>query len=565
MNINEKIYALRRRNGWSQDEFAEKLNVSRQSVSKWESGRALPDSEKILLMSELFSVTTDFLLKDSETLDIESEKSDEANEQDIPLVSIADDIVPEPSIEDNSTAEYQQDNTVTDNTEDEIPEKKHPKHLAKKTISWIVVACLIAAALIIPYPTGLYGKALAAMSEGIIDYPYVLVHGLGGYGPESKINEAAPYWGATTGSLANYLGNEGYTVCEASVGPFSSTWDRTCELYAQLTGTRVDYGEAHSKANNHERYGRTYTAPLFESWGEKTEGGQIKKVNLVGHSFGGETVRMLAYLMAYGDKTEKDTSGDAASGLFTGGKSDWVNSVTTLCSPHNGSTLFYVLDTYKVTDLVLDAIFSTAGIAGNTAINKYYDFHLDQFGISSAPGESKDLSEMKEVISNALSVGNDNAAYDLSPDGAKELNEKIKTVEDIYYFSYSYQTTVKSNLTGNQVPKKETLLILMLPATLMGSYSVNTTSDFQIDETWLPNDGLANVVSAKYPLTDEWQDYDAENIVKGKWNVMPTREGDHGTVIGLNADETVTHTFYNELINMINSQPRDKKYYFSFI
>ena len=61
MNISDKIQLLRRENGWSQDELAEKLGVSRQSVSKWESGKALPDSEKVLAIAQLFDVSTDFL------------------------------------------------------------------------------------------------------------------------------------------------------------------------------------------------------------------------------------------------------------------------------------------------------------------------------------------------------------------------------------------------------------------------------------------------------------------------------------------------------------------------
>lgn len=56
---------LRNQNGWSQEELAEKLNVSRQSVSKWETGTSIPDLDKIMLLSEIFGVTTDYLLKDS--------------------------------------------------------------------------------------------------------------------------------------------------------------------------------------------------------------------------------------------------------------------------------------------------------------------------------------------------------------------------------------------------------------------------------------------------------------------------------------------------------------------
>lgn len=64
MILSEKITMLRKKNGWSQEELAEKLNISRQSVSKWESGASIPDLERIVNMSQLFGVTTDYLLKD---------------------------------------------------------------------------------------------------------------------------------------------------------------------------------------------------------------------------------------------------------------------------------------------------------------------------------------------------------------------------------------------------------------------------------------------------------------------------------------------------------------------
>ncbi len=65
MILAEKIMQLRKKNGWSQEELAEQLNVSRQSVSKWESAQSIPDLNKILAMSELFGVSTDYLLKDN--------------------------------------------------------------------------------------------------------------------------------------------------------------------------------------------------------------------------------------------------------------------------------------------------------------------------------------------------------------------------------------------------------------------------------------------------------------------------------------------------------------------
>lgn len=64
MILADKIIRLRKKNGWSQEELANKMNVSRQAVSKWESAQTIPELEKILQLSVLFEVTTDYLLKD---------------------------------------------------------------------------------------------------------------------------------------------------------------------------------------------------------------------------------------------------------------------------------------------------------------------------------------------------------------------------------------------------------------------------------------------------------------------------------------------------------------------
>ena len=67
MKLADKLIELRKQKGWSQEEFAEKLDVSRQAVSRWENETALPDAQNILLISKLFNVTTDYLLnEDSE-------------------------------------------------------------------------------------------------------------------------------------------------------------------------------------------------------------------------------------------------------------------------------------------------------------------------------------------------------------------------------------------------------------------------------------------------------------------------------------------------------------------
>lgn len=65
MIFADKLITLRKKAGWSQEELAEKLNVTRQSVSKWEGAQSVPDIDKILQLSRLFGVTTDYLLKDN--------------------------------------------------------------------------------------------------------------------------------------------------------------------------------------------------------------------------------------------------------------------------------------------------------------------------------------------------------------------------------------------------------------------------------------------------------------------------------------------------------------------
>ncbi|QUH19966.1 helix-turn-helix domain-containing protein [Alkaliphilus sp. B6464] len=69
MTFGEKLKALRKEHGYSQEEFAQHLDVSRQAVSKWESDRGTPETEKLLRISTIFGVTLDYLLKDEHTED----------------------------------------------------------------------------------------------------------------------------------------------------------------------------------------------------------------------------------------------------------------------------------------------------------------------------------------------------------------------------------------------------------------------------------------------------------------------------------------------------------------
>lgn len=84
MILSQKILQLRKKQGWSQEELAEKLGVSRQSVSKWESAVSLPEIDKIMELASVFGVTTDYLLRD----DIEQAEYAPGDDRRYPALSI---------------------------------------------------------------------------------------------------------------------------------------------------------------------------------------------------------------------------------------------------------------------------------------------------------------------------------------------------------------------------------------------------------------------------------------------------------------------------------------------
>ena len=125
--------------------------------------------------------------------------------------------------------------------------------IVKRTLSLITVLALIFT---------LAAQGVSAIgSIDINKYPYVYVHGLFGWGEDEGIDDTLPYWGSASCSLMDELNKSRYESYAASVGPMSSNWDRVCELYAQITGTRVDYGKAHSEKFYPNRNGITYTKP----------------------------------------------------------------------------------------------------------------------------------------------------------------------------------------------------------------------------------------------------------------------------------------------------------------
>ena len=79
MILAEKLYALRKKSGLSQEQLAEQLNVSRQAISKWESGQFVPEVDKLIAISKYFNVTLDYLMKEDDGQQLTYPKAEETN------------------------------------------------------------------------------------------------------------------------------------------------------------------------------------------------------------------------------------------------------------------------------------------------------------------------------------------------------------------------------------------------------------------------------------------------------------------------------------------------------
>ena len=415
--------------------------------------------------------------------------------------------------------------------------------------------------------------AAAADDQTRSDDPVVFVHGLFGWGQRDKIFRIMPYWGMTTGSLPDYLATQGYETYAASVGPLSSAWDRACELYAQLVGARTDYGVKHAQDFGHERYGIDYETPLFDGWGTE------RAVNLVGHSFGGATTRLFLEILTNGCPEEvaaAKAAGVEPSPFFLGGKGGWVHSLTAIAAPHNGTT--FIESNSDFTKFAADLTTAAAKALGLSSLKGVYDFQLDQFGIRKDDNETFSQALDRVLRSDFLSH-NDNAFLDLTIDKSLEINKGIEIQPNVYYFSYAGDQTSTDPLTGNHYPTVSAIpsngmCALMMPGSVnMGKYyDKYTAGGIYIDQSWLPNDGLVNTVSALYPTTTDkntteclkrdgtqgWVNYDGYSNIAfqpGIWYVMPVTRADHMQFVGGIANKSIieTHLFYRNLMDDIYS------------
>lgn len=368
-------------------------------------------------------------------------------------------------------------------------------------------------------------------------YPFVFVGGMLSWGEENLMYKGWPYWGMVAGNFVRQLRDTDIEAYAPQVGPANSAWDRACNLYAMLTGTRVDYGVAHSKTHHHERFGRCY-APLFEGWGQPTEDGGIKRVHLLGHSFGGATMRMLAELLTNGSEEERAATPDGdLSPLFEGGHGDWISTITAISAPHDGTTFVHAFEPLmKVLTVGTLGLFS---VLGNTHANRFYDNYLEQFGLTVPAGETnyKNIFNPKQFVRmHHVIQSGDHVFHDLRIDEASKLNDFIHCSPDIYYFSISGNGTQPAKDNPQNQVRAPIMIFAFIPfAKVMGKFPTQKIGDYLVDESWHANDGLVPTESGRYPHKEPhvlYEDVKNQSLKKGVWHVLPDYIADHGTVIG---------------------------------
>ncbi len=349
------------------------------------------------------------------------------------------------------------------------------------------------------------------------DLKFIFVHGLSGWGSYDRQNRLMPYWGMRGGDLIAWLNGQGFDSCSASVSPTGSAWDRACELYAQLAGHRTDYGAAHAAKYRHGRYGPDFSEkPLLS---EPLDGCRLV---LIGHSFGGATVRLFAELMANGCAGEREAPD--RSPLFDGGREGLIHAVVAVAAPHNGTTAYDMHD---------DPAFDPESVE-TPAWARLADRMMN--------GRPKPEPNPRDP--------RDAAAFDMHIDNALALNRRLPPLPGTFYFSVPCACTKREG--GVHVPMTDRMEPMFVYRSYqLGAYTGRTRGGFAVDQSWLENDGLVNLISARCPFDAPAQDYNPAHIRPGVWNVMPAFPGDHMSLQGGLLHKTEIRPFYKELLETI--------------
>uniref|UniRef100_K3WCY2 Lipase-like C-terminal domain-containing protein n=1 Tax=Globisporangium ultimum (strain ATCC 200006 / CBS 805.95 / DAOM BR144) TaxID=431595 RepID=K3WCY2_GLOUD len=419
--------------------------------------------------------------------------------------------------------------------------------MAKHRVSSLPQSSTLLAVVVVQL-LALWSAPVAAENK----FPIVLVHGFAGWGRD-ELGGGAKYWGGFDGDWQEKLTAQGFDVRTAVIGPFSSDWDRACELYAYIKGGTVNYGNNHAKKHAHNVTGRTFPG-LFPEWGQVVNG-QVQKVHLIGHSMGGQTARMLAQLLAQGTAGAPIQEDPKSHPLFQGGY-DWIHSITTFSTPNQGTTLGSALTVLG--DVIVQLV---SGLAGALGVPKdddsalFYDAKLDQFGLARRSKSESLTAYIRRIMNSSLFNGStkDNCLYSLSTAGAQEENKWVKTLPNVYYYSFSVRNSYEARnffLKKIALPKP-TMFLLLQPFSLIlgGRYTVDSLG---YPETWLENDGAVNTASMLSDGSGALVEFKSISV-PGRWHHMALLDNvDHEGVVGSNPLQHVFNVYAAQAVLLKN-------------
>ena len=386
-------------------------------------------------------------------------------------------------------------------------------------------------------------------------YPTVICHGLAGWGENDKLDKYIPHFGLTPKkSIPKHLREAGYEVYQPSLGPVSSAWDRSCELWAQLFGGTVDYGKVHSEKYGHNRYGRTYEKGLIADWGTP---GDHEKINIIGHSFGGPTVKQFAALIAEGCQEEIDgTPAEELSDLFKKDKPQKLHAVMSLSGVNNGTTLASLLGKTGMTFATYYFLVIN-GVLSETKAMQFYDFHTDHWGIMKDPKLVKDHKFTSPFANKAgYKAYNknlvDSVAHEMQVEVVQDMvNPNQKVAPGTYYFAKRADRT-HWNDKGYRIPNKNMCKLCQIAGLFTGNFLQDKKlSKYGVDKEWAANDGFVNVIGQSAPIGAPQTDFvSAEDVKPGIWYNMPIEDKDHISWIGLGEPTDKFFRDYEEMVEL---------------
>uniref|UniRef100_K3WXL4 Lipase-like C-terminal domain-containing protein n=1 Tax=Globisporangium ultimum (strain ATCC 200006 / CBS 805.95 / DAOM BR144) TaxID=431595 RepID=K3WXL4_GLOUD len=250
-------------------------------------------------------------------------------------------------------------------------------------------------------------------------HPVVLIHGVFGYGRRKPLwNTWSPYWPE---DALDEL-NDNHLIVD--VGALSSDHDRACEAFYQLYGGCVDYGEEHSCAAGHDRYGATFGTPLHPNWSA------AKPVHLVGHSFGATTAIELYQLIC-------------TDAFGVGSSYEWVVSITSIAGPLSGTTLTHLFGLHeaRMREYTLGHFIGSAlGVwfklqTDFPIVQRVFDFRMPQW---------KCVNSYREVLSakGRINMSADLAVYNILPALRLERNSRLVHMDKVFLTSVTTSNNV---------------------------------------------------------------------------------------------------------------------------